>query len=107
VARAISEIIFKYHGVLLEFYGLWLDFAERQGQTVKRLGFFLVQIYSSMEKSQWTQSTICGPLGHRFMVDWPWPVEGASSKLGPAATAGHGSSPKVVQQGEGCTGSPL
>jgi hypothetical protein len=50
VARAISRIIFKNQGVLLEFYGRLLDFAERQGGlSVKWWGFFLVRIYFSME----------------------------------------------------------
>jgi hypothetical protein len=59
-----------------------------------------------MEKLRWTQSTIRGPLGHRFMVDRPWPVERGSSELGLAAAPGHSGSPEVEQRGEGCTGSP-
>jgi hypothetical protein len=40
VARAIPGIIFKNQGVLLEFYGPWLDFAERQGANCKMVGIF-------------------------------------------------------------------
>jgi hypothetical protein len=41
VARAISRIIFKNQGVLLEFYGRLLDFTERQGGAkCKMVGIF-------------------------------------------------------------------
>jgi hypothetical protein len=36
----------------------------------------------------------------------PWPAEGGSLELGLAAAPGHGGSSAVVQQEEGCTGSP-
>jgi hypothetical protein len=40
VARAISGIILKNQGVLMEFYGPLLDFTERQGANCKMVGIF-------------------------------------------------------------------
>jgi hypothetical protein len=107
VARAISGINFKTQGVLFEFYKPRLDFTEMQGANCKMVGIFPGADLFFNGKSQWTQSTICGPLRHRFTVDRPWPAEGGSPELSLATALGHGGSPEVAQRGEGCTGSPF
>jgi hypothetical protein len=90
----------------LDISGLRVNFTEGQGAICKMGGFFMVQIYFSMENR--------GGLGPPFVDRWrSWSTvdrrhewSKSSPELGLAAALGNDRSPVMAQWREGCTGSP-